>query len=408
MFDMLEEAETLLDRGVDPALQIRLALAVLAAEDRDEWTGPALSERVTELAGLRERLDAEFLRLLGRWDRDRAWEADGSLSAPAWLVHRTPIAASEAKRLTKAARLVDGHEGLADALGDGAMTAPHVQALSRVVSKAREPLFADHEATLVEQATQLDIRDFTALTSRWAAMADDALSADTHEQTWERRHLHASVTMDGWVAGSFLLDPAAGATLTGVLDYLAPPDPEDAEDGPRSLSQRRADALADLAAHYANGLDPAGNPPNINVVVDVAALSGDPLDALLNRRHVDGIGHITQATLEQIGCSATVTRVVMAGRSVVLDMGRKVRLATAAQRRALAVRDQHCRFPSCLRMPQWCDAHHIDSWLLQGTTDLPNLILLCRRHHTLIHQTRWTITRKVDGTVTFTHPARAP
>ncbi len=98
----------------------------------------------------------------------------------------------------------------------------------------------------------------------------------------------------------------------------------------------------------------------------------------------------------------------MAGDSVVLDMGRKVRLATAAQRRALAVRDQHCRFPSCSRPPQWCDAHHIDSWLAKGETDLPNLILLCRRHHTLIHQTRWTITRRADGTVAFTHPARAP
>lgn len=98
----------------------------------------------------------------------------------------------------------------------------------------------------------------------------------------------------------------------------------------------------------------------------------------------------------------------MAGDSVVLDMGRKVRLATAAQRRALAVRDQHCRFPSCRRPPQWCDAHHIDSWLAKGETDLPNLILLCRRHHTLIHQTRWTIIRRADGTVAFTHPARAP
>jgi putative redox protein len=112
--------------------------------------------------------------------------------------------------------------------------------------------------------------------------------------------------------------------------------------------------------------------------------------------------------LEQIACSATVTRVVMAGHSVVLDMGREARLATAAQRRALAVRDLHCRFPSCRRTPRWCDAHHIESWLIGGATDLPNLILLCRRHHTLVHQTRWTITRRSDGTVAFTHPARAP
>jgi hypothetical protein len=277
-----------------------------------------------------------------------------------------------------------------------------------VVSKAREPLFADHEATLVEQATQLPIRDFTTLTSRWAAIADDALAADTHEQKWERRHLHASVTMDGWVAGSFLLDPMAGQGLITVLDHLAPPDPEDALDGPRSLSHRRADALVDLTTWYQSGAKPAGNPPNLNAVVDVGVLGVDPLAALLQRHDLEGIGTITRATLEQIGCSAMVTRVVMAGDSVVLDMGRKVRLATAAQRRAIAVRDLHCRFPSCRRRPQWCDVHHIKSWLFGGPTDLSNLILLCRRHHTLIHQTRWTITRTPDGDVTFTHPARAP
>jgi HNH endonuclease len=52
----------------------------------------------------------------------------------------------------------------------------------------------------------------------------------------------------------------------------------------------------------------------------------------------------------------------------------------------LAVRDRSCRFPGCDRPPTWCDAHHIKHWLHLGRTDLENLILLCRRHHTLVHQ----------------------
>lgn len=82
---------------------------------------------------------------------------------------------------------------------------------------------------------------------RWATLADDALATDTNEQRWERRHLYASVTFDGWVAGTFMLDPAGGQTLLNRLDAMAPPDPGDAPDGTRSLAQRRADALSELA-----------------------------------------------------------------------------------------------------------------------------------------------------------------
>ena len=92
-----------------------------------------------------------------------------------------------------------------------------------------------------------------------------------------------------------------------------------------------------------------------------------------------------------------------------LDMGRSVRVATPAQRRVLAVRDRHCRFPSCGRKPQWCDAHHIAGWVESlGRTDIDNLILLCRRHHTLLHNSRWSITRTAAGEFEFTHPARGP
>jgi len=69
-----------------------------------------------------------------------------------------------------------------------------------------------------------------------------------------------------------------------------------------------------------------------------------------------------------------------------LDVGRASRTVTAPQRRAVVVRDRHCRFPGCDRPPGWGDVHHIVHWLDQGRTDLDNLILLCRRHHTLVHE----------------------
>jgi len=328
------------------------------------------------VAAVRERLDAEYLRLVGRWNRGRAWEADGSLSAASWLEHRTPASRGEARRLVKTARLVDRHEVIGDALADGAITTPHIDAMGKVSSAPREPLLADHADTLVAQAETLSVHDFTTVMRRWAALADDEQAADTFDQKWPRRHFHASVTLDGWIAGDFFLDPAAGTELLNTLDHLEPPDPHDAPDGPRTLSQRRADAVADLASWYRSGAQPGGNPPNLNVVVDVATLNGDtpPIAALLC--DLEGVGPVTRRTLDSLTCNATLSRVVVAGASRVLDMGRESRLATAAHRRALAIRDRRCRFPGCHRQPNWCDVHHILGWFSDvGPTDLDNLSL---------------------------------
>ncbi len=386
-----------------------MGVAALASEDRTGWTGAAKSDRLQELLEVREQLDAEILCATGDWDRDRAWEIDGALSPRAWLAHRTPISEPEAGRLVKNARLVNEHDEIAAALADGDITTPHVESIGRVMSSARLPLLAEHVETLVEQAMNLPIGDFTTLMRRWASLADDHLSKDAHNEKWERRHLHASIGLDGWVQGDFLLDPIAGAAVLGALDHEAPPDPEDAPDGTRTLSQRRADAFVDIVNRHINGGVPGGNPPTVVAVADVAELVGMSPKMAATRCEIEGIGPVGRSILDQMGCDARFTRFIMAGKSQILDMGRSVRVATPAQRRALAVRDRHCRFPSCGRKPQWCDAHHIAGWVESlGETNIDNLILLCRRHHTLLHNSRWTITRTADGEFEFTHPARGP
>jgi hypothetical protein len=393
----------------DPVLQIRLSIAALAGEDRTSWTGSAKSERVQELLEIRERFDAEILRAVGAWDRDRAWEIDGSLSPRAWLSHRTPVSDGEAQRLVKSARLVDEHPRISTALADGDITTPHVEAIGRVISKDRAPLLHDHSEILVDQAKTLPVGDFTTVIRHWASLADEELAKESFVQKWDRRHLHASTTLDGWVTGDFFLDPVAGATLLNALDHEAPPDPEDALDGPRTLSQRRADALADIVTSHINGDNPTGNPPNINAIIDVATQLGEPPQMTAARCEIDGVGPVARTVLDQMCCDARFTRFIMSGPSQILDMGRSTRLVTKAQRRALIVRDRHCRFPSCNRRTQWCDVHHIAGWVESlGKTNIDNLVLLCRRHHTLVHNSKWTITRTAAGEFEFTHPARGP
>ena len=58
-------------------------------------------------------------------------------------------------------------------------------------------------------------------------------------------------------------------------------------------------------------------------------------------------------------------------------------------RKALHARDQGCRFPGCNNRA-YLDAHHVQHWAHGGDTTLGNL-LVCRRHHRLLHEGGYTV-----------------
>ena len=112
---------------------------------------------------------------------------------------------------------------------------------------------------------------------------------------------------------------------------------------------------------------------------------------------LDYTGVTDPAIARLLACDAALIRQVLGADSVVLDQGRATRLFTAEQRRAITTRDKGCGFPNCDTPPAWCEAHHIIWWSLDGTTDTTKGVLLCRRHHVLIHQGRWSIELDPDG-----------
>ena len=63
------------------------------------------------------------------------------------------------------------------------------------------------------------------------------------------------------------------------------------------------------------------------------------------------------------------------------------RCASYAQQRALHARASGCRYPGCTATRE-LEAHHLVPVELGGRTELANLILLCPRHHTLLHDRR--------------------
>jgi hypothetical protein len=94
-------------------------------------------------------------------------------------------------------------------------------------------------------------------------------------------------------------------------------------------------------------------------------------------------------------------RVVLSARSEPLDVGRRTSVVPPSLRRAVVVRDGGCRFPGCDRPPPWCDAHHVDHWADGGATSLADLLLLCRRHHRLVHRPGGFGLRLVGGLPVF-------
>ena len=89
-------------------------------------------------------------------------------------------------------------------------------------------------------------------------------------------------------------------------------------------------------------------------------------------------------------------------QGAVLDVGRKTRTIPSAIRRALTARDTQCQFPGCVA--QRCDAHHLVHWADGGATAIDNLVLLCRRHHRLVHEGGYTLRRDSEGATTFIRP----
>ena len=115
-------------------------------------------------------------------------------------------------------------------------------------------------------------------------------------------------------------------------------------------------------------------------------------------------GLIDTETLQRVACDATI--VIAADDDVGHTMyeGRARRFPTAAQRREVMRRDRHCRFPGCTNVT-FANVHHIVPWKPDGRTDLPNLVLLCKHHHGLVHRLVWTMSGNANEELTFVGPS---
>ena len=182
--------------------------------------------------------------------------------------------------------------------------------------------------------------------------------------------------VDGW------LTQLAGEAFEAALsEHLPPPAPDD----PRSMRQRRHDALEEMAnCHltHENDTDVGGERPQIQLLTDLAGLQG-----LAGGTHETlNTGSIVDVeAIRLTACDSSICRIVFGPDSEVLNVGRKTRVWTVAQRRAIIARDRTCTWKGCERPAPWADIHHVDHWADGGETSVDNGMLLCRFHHVLTH-----------------------
>ena len=308
---------------------------------------------------------------------------------------------------------------LADALGDGAITAGHVDVLTRTSAR----LDPAQRVQLLERADGLVAVAAAATVDEFRRRLDVEAQRLQHDDGMDRldrqrRNTRLSTWVDGegmWnLRGRF--DPVAGVKLAARLDTAvetlfaeavpdtAPVDPIERQHHLRAL------ALARLVDGSATGSRP-GRGEFLAVIDADAPGTGPVVDWSIP---VEIPARIVAELADDADIHAVVVRngVVLYAPGE-LDLARTTRLANRAQRRALRGLYRGCAIPGCTVAYDRCKLHHIIWWRHGGATDLDNLIPICTHHHGKVHHDDWIIElgpnreltlRLPDGTVHNTGP----
>lgn len=249
---------------------------------------------------------------------------------------------------------------------------------------------AEVTATLVESGRGsggLSERDL-GVAVRYAAdlLRPDRLVEDEAAARRAMRSLVKGAGPLGMSRYTLLLDEEGAAVVDAAVDALAKPEPDPDTGVPdaRTPAARRADALLELVGRAVSAPDgmPRQAKTSVMVTVGLEVLSGRCRGAGLT-----SAGEmLTADALRRLACDAEVIPMVLGSVGEVLDQGQAVRLFTRAQIRHLWLRDQGCTFPGCSKPAAWTDAHHLIHWVDGGPSDIDNAALLCRAHHTVVHQ----------------------
>jgi Domain of unknown function (DUF222) len=416
---------------VPPERSVLDGLALASTGLMEAWQAPVwplgsqqLTDALDEIVRLQRRGEAVYLRLLDEINSRGIPLTEGARDTRSWLRERHRLSPGQAKADVAAAAATSQQPSeprssgrgdlarLGQELADGAVSRAHVDVATRCLDRIPNHLRAKHRDKLAEffhrHSLSFPANDCDRLARQLLATIDPDGSDRYDPHAYGRRALSVVFDSTGMLLLRGQLDPAAGAIVKAALDHYAAPQPSTAagaepEQDPRTAGQRYADALTSicqLALRHEEAGTRGGEVARIVVHTRPEQLAGVPGSGLAV---TDTGTPLDPGSLHRLACDAIIDRVTVDEAGHVLDYGRSIRLATPAQRRALAVRDGGCAHPACSAPPAWCDAHHVHWWTKGGPTDLDNLCLLCSHHHSQIHTGAWTILMR-DGLPYFVPP----
>ena len=358
---------------------------------------PAGEEIACQLITLRrviDQLELKFSQLAAEFDQTDWWDYEGFNTSGDWIRFNCRMTSNAAyDRLAVGERLAEMPRS-ADAMNGGEIGFAHLAVMARTAEAVDKGF---EEAKLLPLAREHSPGKFHYKCLHYRHSVDAKKYAEEQNEQQFSHHLSLSTAESGHLLINGVLDPVGGAAVRTALEPLAR---KSGERDDRLLPQRYADALVELAS--------AGRPANVQVTATIETLKGL---AGAGAAEMEFSLPISSVAVQRMACDCSVTRILLSQESLVIDIGRSKRVISGPARKALSARDGHCRWPGCERPASWCDGHHLVHWIDGGDTDLDNLVLLCRRHHRMLHEGGWQVIKTEEGelvtiapTVTFGLP----
>jgi Domain of unknown function (DUF222)/HNH endonuclease len=325
----------------------------------------ACRRRLGELSEQAARIDREVTRLVREADDRGDWKSAGCSSRAQWFAQVYRSDYRTAVRITDTSEALRDLPALDEALSTGALTLDQVVAAAEVATPESDAELARMAVGKMPSAISIAARTIVP-----PKVADD-------KALYERRSLSMTWTRGRReLAFSGRLPLEQGVAFEQAIYSIAKSQRATDKKTGTVLEWRQyaADALVTLTGQ-GGGAAPAGGVKRspTTLIVHIGD-DGPPL--------LEGAGPISPETAERLACDARRLTIKPSGRDLVHS--RVGRCASYAQQRLLRRRSLHCQYPGCSAARE-LEAHHVIPVERGGRTEVDNLILLCPRHHKLLH-----------------------
>ena len=314
----------------------------------------------------------------------------------------------ESRKMAKVARRLQTMPKVKEQFAAGQITVDHVNALANAAEKVG-PEAVEGDASLIDAANQLLPDSFDRHARKWSNEKLIARGVDPLER--QRRAREAKLWVEKETGLGVLMAKLPRPQfehLRQAIDnhYMHRLRHDSAGDqNPdlvRSPKQRVADVVFELLTNRnADTAEPVTETVGVKakastqliVVAPLGVVDGTDPDGICE---IIGVGPVPHHILTTLSPNTEVAGMIFDRTGRPLWLGRNQRLANAAQRLAVAIRDRGCF--ACGAPIHRCELHHIQEWHRDGgLTDIDNLVAVCRRHHKWLETNNLVVRRTANG-----------